>query len=311
MKFPKPIPVTELAQKIGAKLIGDNSLEAVGINEIHHANKGDIIFVDVKKYFEKSLSSDASIVILNEKAKCPPGKALLVCDNPFAAYNGLVKEYRPLVPQSAAIADTAEIDPTAVIEPNVIIGPHVKIGKHCHIQANVTIREYTEIGDYVVIQPGSVIGSDAFYFKRHADGKLEKFCSGGRVIIEDHVDIGPCCTICKGASADTVIGEGTKFDGQVHIGHEVVIGKNCMFAAQVGIAGNTKIGDNVILYGQVGIVQNLKIGDNVVVYGQAGVSKNLEPGKVFIGSPANEARTIYREMAALRHLPEFFSQYYK
>ena len=310
MKFPQPIPVKELAERIGAELIGSKTLKATGINEIHKVEKGDIVFVDLKKYFEKSLKSAASIIILNERVKCPKGKALLLCDNPFEAYNGLVKAHRPFMPLSATVADTAEIDPSAIIEPNVVIGHHVKIGKNSYIQANVTIRDYTEIGDQVVIQSGTVIGSDAFYFKRHP-GQMEKFRSGGRVIIEDLVDIGPCCTICKGVSGDTIIGAGTKFDGQVHIGHGVVVGKNCMFAAQVGVAGKTVIGDNVILYGQVGVVQNLKIEDDVVVYGQAGISKNLEQGKVYIGSPASEARTKYKEMAALRHLPEFFSEYYK
>ena len=277
MKFPQPIPVKDLAERLGAELIGNEDLLATGINEIHKVEKGDIMFVDLKKYFEKSLKSAASIIILNERTECPPGKALLVVDNPFEAYNGLVKAHRPFLPITATVADTAVIDPTAIIEPNVVIGHHVKIGKGSYIQANVTIQNYTEIGDYVVVQSGTVIGSDAFYFKRHP-GRMEKFRSGGRVIVENHVDIGPCCTICKGVSGDTIIGEGTKFDGQVHIGHGVVVGKNCMFAAQVGVAGKTVIGDNVILYGQVGVVQNLKIADNVTVYGQAGISKNLEAG---------------------------------
>lgn len=310
MKFAQPIPVAELAKKIGAELIGDATLLATGINEIHKVEAGDITFVDVKKYFAKSLNSAATIILLNEPAECPPGKALLLCDNPFKAYNDLVLEHRPFRPVTVAISDTAEIDPSCVIEPNVIIGHHVKIGRNCHIQANVTIGEHTQIGDHVVVQSGAIIGTDAFYFKKTESG-YERWRSGGRVVLEDNVEIGAGCTINKGVSGDTVIGAGSKLDSQVHIGHDAVIGKNCLLAGQVGIGGNTVLGDWVVLFGQVGIAQNLKIGDYAVVLAKSGVSKDLEGGKTYFGYPATEAMTNYREMAALRHLPEFFQKYYK
>ncbi len=310
MKLPYPIPVRDLAKKIGAELLGDSSLKATGINEVHQVEPGDITFVDVAKYFDKSLNSAASIIILNQRTNPPKGKALLLCEDPFAAYNDLVLEFRPLLPMTRAVSDTAKVDPTAVIEPNVVIGHHVQIGKGCFIQANVTIAEHTIIGDHVTIQSGAIIGSDAFYFKRTPEG-YHRWRSGGRVILEDHVEIGAGCTINKGVSGDTRIGEGTKLDCQVQIGHDVVVGKRCLFAAQVGIGGNTRIGDEVILYGQVGIAQNLTIGNRVVVLAKSGVSKNLEEGKVYFGYPAGEARTTYRELAALRHLPEFFSEHYK
>ena len=310
MKFPNPISIKEIAEKINAKIIGDDSLMARGINEIHKVKEGDIMFVDLKKYFDKALKSAASIIILNEKTKCPKGKALLLVDSPFEAYNGLVKEYRPFQPLTATISESAEIHPSTILEPNVVVGHHVTIGKNCYIQANVTILEHTVIGDNVTIQSGSIIGSDAFYFKKHSSG-FEKFRSGGRVVIEDGADIGSCCTICKGVSGDTVIGAGSKLDGQVHVGHGVVIGKNCMIAAQVGIGGKTIIGDWVTIYGQAGIAQRVKIGDRAIISAKAGVSKDLEGGKLYFGIPAQEARTTYRELAALRHLPEFFEKYYR
>lgn len=310
MKFPKPIPIKEIASQINAKIIGDDSILATGINEIHQVEEGDITFVDVKKYFEKSLNSKASIIILNEKTKCPPGKTLLLCDQPFEAYNNLVLAYRPYRPLITNISPDAKIAQSAIIEPNAVIGPNVVIGEHTHIQANVTIAEHTIIKDHVTIQSGSVIGTEAFYFKKTAEG-YKKWRSGGRVVIENHVDIGPGCTINKGVSGDTHIGEGTKIDSQVHIGHDVVIGKRCLLAAQVGVSGNTILGDDVVLYGQVGIAQNLKIGDKVMVLAKSGVSKDLESGKVFFGYPATEARSKYKELAALRHLPEFLSNYYK
>lgn len=310
MKFQHPIPITELAQQINAKIIGDEQLMATGINEIHQVEPGDITFVDVKKYFDRSLKSPATIIILNEKVKAPKGKALLLCEQPFDAYNSIVKSHRPFQALAKAIHETAEVHPSAMIEPNVVIGAHVKVGAETYIQANTTIAEYTEIGQGVVIQANAIIGTDAFYFKKTEKG-YHPWRSGGRVIIEDDVQIGAGCTINKGVSGDTVIGEGSKLDCQVHIGHDVKVGKRCLFAAQVGIGGNTEIGDDVILYGQVGISQNVKIGNNVIVSAKSGVSKSLEAGKIYFGYPANEARSAYKELAALRHLPEFFSNYYK
>ena len=308
MKIPYPISVIELAEMINAKLIGDTSLEATGINEIHHVESGDISFVDVDKYYKKALHSEASIILIDKNIECPAGKALLVCDEPFKAFNDLVLQFRPIEPQTKAISDSAEIHPTAIIEPNVVIGHHVKIGENTYIQANVSIGEYTEIGDHVLIQSGANIGASAFYFKKTEEG-YKKWRSCGRVVIEDHVEIGMGCTICRGVSADTVIGYGTKLDAQIHIGHDVRIGKNCLLAAQVGIAGNTVVGDWVTLYGQVGIAQNVVIGDRVTVLAQSGVSKSLDAGKTYFGSPASEVRAKYREMAALRHLPKFLANY--
>jgi len=310
MKLPKSVSVREIAKQIGATIIGDNEQMATGLNEIHQVEAGDITFVDVKKYFNKSLKSAASIVILNERVKAPAGKTLLLCDDPFLAYNNLVKQYRPIHKQIEPISPLAEIHPSVIIEPYVVIGPYVKIGKNSHIQSNVTIAEHTIIGENVTIQANAIIGTEAFYFKRSESG-YEKWRSGGRVIIEDHVDIGPGCTVNKGVSGDTIIGEGSKLDSQVHIGHDVVLGKRCLLAGQVGIGGNTRVGDDVIMYGQAGVAQNLVIGDKVLVSAKAGVSKNLESGKAYFGVPAQEARTAYRELAALRHLPDFLAKYYK
>ena len=308
MNFPQPIRVKDIAQSIQAEIIGNAEALAYGINEIHQVREGDITFVDVKKYFDKSLRSAASIVILNERVPAPEGKTLLLCEAPFEAYNQIVLDFRPMIPLSQAVHPTARIHPEAILEPNVIIGPEVEIGSGCHIHANVSIYEHTKIGNGVIIHSGTVIGSDAFYYKRTPEG-YHKWRSGGRVIIEDDVEIGALCTINKGVSGDTIIGAGTKLDCHIHIGHDVVIGKRCLFAAQVGIGGNTVIGDDVVLYGQVGVTQNLRIGDKVVVYAQSGVGKDLEGGKAYFGSPCIEARRAYREVAALRQLPEWMAKY--
>jgi len=304
MQFPQPISVRDLALRFNAQLIGDETLMATGINEIHKVQPGDIAFSDVKKYFEKTLSSAASVILLNEPAPCPPGKAILIVEKPFDVYDTLVRENRPFEPLTMPVHHRAIIHPTAIIEPGVIIAPNTRIGAHCYLQANCYIGEYTVLGDYVRIGPGTIIGSDAFYFKKHPDGAYQKWRSGGRVLIGDHVDIGANCTINKGVSGDTIIGEGSKLDCLIHIGHGAVIGKNCLFAAQVGIGGKTVIEDNVVLYGQVGVAQALHIGKGAVVYAQSGVAHSLEGGRNYFGSPAEEARGKFKEVAALKHLPE-------
>jgi UDP-3-O-[3-hydroxymyristoyl] glucosamine N-acyltransferase len=310
MKFPTPVYVQSIAQKYHCKIIGDADFQATGINEIHKVQPGDITFVDIEKYFKRSLESDATVIILNKQTECPPGKVLLLCEEPFKVYDAIVKSYRPIRPLSATISESAFIDPSSIIEPHVIIGHHVRIGKNCYIHANVTIQDYTIIGDHVEIDSGTVIGSGAFYFKKHAEG-FTKWRSGGRVVIEDDVYIGANCTINKGVSGDTIIGAGTKIDCLVHIGHGAEIGKRCLIAAQAGISGKVIIEDEVTIYGQAGIAHGVRIGRKAVIGAQCGVSKDLEGGKIYQGSPATEIRRVHREMAALRQLPEFMRAMYK
>ncbi len=301
MKFPEPIAVKTIARRFGAELIGNEELLASGINEIHKVEAGDITFSDNAKYFKKALSSAATIILLNKQTACPAGKALLICEDPFRVYNQLVIDYRPFRPLASLMDESVLIHPSAILEPQVVIGPHVRIGAHAYIQANVYIGAHTIIGEHVKIQAGSLIGTDAFYFKRYPEG-YTKWRSGGRVIIEDHVDVGAGCTINKGVSGDTVIGAGTKIDCQVHIAHGVVIGRNCLIAAQTGISGKAILEDEVILYGQVGVAQNVRIGKGARVAAQSGVSKDLEGGKTYFGAPAEELISHHRKMAALRQL---------
>jgi UDP-3-O-[3-hydroxymyristoyl] glucosamine N-acyltransferase len=303
MKFSQPIPVSTLAKQFNASIIGDDTLFATGINEIHKVEPGDIAFSDVKKYFEKTLLSAATVILLNEPVDCPPGKVILLVEHPFDVYNTIVNTHRPFTPLRQPIAADAHIHPTAIIEPGVVIADHVTIGAHTVVSANAFIGAYSVIGENVTIGQGTLVGPDAFYFKKHPDGSYTKWRSGGRVVIEDHVDIGAGCTISKGVSGDTIIGAGSKLDCQVHIGHGVVLGKNCLLAAQVGIGGKTVVEDNVVIYGQVGVAQAIRIGKGAVIAAKSGVSKSLEGGKLYFGIPAAESREKYRELAALRQLP--------
>jgi UDP-3-O-[3-hydroxymyristoyl] glucosamine N-acyltransferase len=308
MKFPQPISVKTLAEWLEADLVGDTSLFAHGINEIHQVEAGDITFSDVAKYFEKSLKSAATIIFLNEKIDPPAGKCVVVCAQPFDAFDSLIRRFRPDEPQRTPISHTAEIDPTATLEPGVVVGNYVKIGKNTRISANSVIGAYSIIGDNCFIGANCSIGTDAFYYKKKADGSFQKWTTGGRVILENRVEIGPSCTLARGVTGDTIVGEGTKLDAQIQLGHEVKIGKNCLLAAQVGVGGNTIIGNNVVIYGQVGIAQNIVIGDGVLISAKSGVSKSLAGGQSYFGIPADESMVKYRELAALRQLPAFLKK---
>ncbi|RPE13528.1 UDP-3-O-(3-hydroxymyristoyl)glucosamine N-acyltransferase [Chitinophaga lutea] len=310
MKFDSPIAVKEIAALIGAELEGNDALMATGINEIHKVEQGDITFVDFEKYYNASLHSAASIIIINKKVEAPAGKALLVISDPFSAYVSLVKRYRPFVPATTPISDTAVVGEGTVLFPQVFVGHHVRIGKNCVIHPNVTIYDHTVIGDNVIIHAGTVLGADAFYFKRRADREVmyDKLESCGRVIIESDVEIGAGCTIDKGVSGDTIIGRGTKFDNMVHIGHGAVIGRNCLFAAQVGIGGKVKVEDNVIIWGQVGVNKDLTIGKGAVILGQSGVGSSIEGGKTYFGSPVEEAREKKKELAWIKRIPEMWTR---
>jgi UDP-3-O-[3-hydroxymyristoyl] glucosamine N-acyltransferase len=303
MKFDKPIPIKTIASQIGATiLIGDDTLNALGINEIHNVREGDITFSDVEKYFDKALKSEATFIILNAVPEnIPDNKVILIHPHPFDAYDGLVRQQRPFTPLSMDIAESAAIHPSVVFEPHVVIGNHVRIGAGSYIRANAVIDDFTVIGKNVVVGAGAIIGTDAFYFKKNTEG-YKKWRSGGRVVIEDGVDIGSGCTINRGVSSDTIIGAGTKLDCQVHIGHDVVVGKNCLFAAQVGVGGNTTIEDEVVLYGQVGVAQNVKIGKKAIVLAKSGVSKSLAGDKTYFGYPAQEVKEAFKELATLRQL---------
>ncbi len=308
MKFPQPISVKDLAKRYNLEIYGDSSLLAQGINVIHRVQPGDITFVDIPKYFQKSLNSPATVILINQKIDCPPGKVLLINDDPFEVYNDLVKQHRPFQFSRDDIDPTAQIGVSSIIEPGAIIGAHVVIGDQCYVQGNTYIGPYTQIGNRVNIQSGALIGTDAFYFKHDQDG-YTKWHTGGRVLIQDQVEIAAGCTVNRGVSSDTQIGFGTKIDCQVHVGHGAIIGKHCLIAAQSGISGKVKIGDHVVIYGQVGIAQNITIGDRVIILAKSGVSKDLQPDKVYFGYPAAEVMTKNRELAALRNLPEFMKSF--
>ena len=303
MKFSRIHSLQEIATIINCQFVGDADFPVEGMNEIHVVSSGDIVFVDHPKYYEKALQSSATIVLINKEVDCPEGKALLISDDPFRDFNILTHHFRPFQATNSAISVSAIIGGGTFIQPNCFIGNHVKIGANCIIHSNVSIYDGCMIGDNVIIQAGTILGADAFYYKKRPDG-FDQLLSGGRVIIEDNVGIGALCTIDKGVTGDTTIGEGTKIDNQVHVGHDTIIGKKCLIAAQTGIAGCVIIEDEVTIWGQVGTTSGITIGTKAVILGQTGVTKSVEGGKSYFGTPIEESREKLKQLANIKRIPE-------
>jgi UDP-3-O-[3-hydroxymyristoyl] glucosamine N-acyltransferase len=307
MKFPKTHSLKEIAQIIGSEFVGDENFPVFGMNEIHVVEPGDIVFVDHPKYYDKALQSAATIVLINKQVDCPDAKALLISDDPFRDFNKLTNHFRPFTYSNVSISSSAQIGEGTIIQPNCFVGNHVKIGKNCLIHANVSIYDHCVIGDNVVIQAGTILGADAFYYKKRPEG-FDQLLSGGRVVVENNVGIGALCTVDRGVTGDTTIGDGTKIDNQVHVGHDTVIGKKCLIAAQTGIAGCVIIEDEVTLWGQVGTTSGITIGSKAVILGQTGVSKSVVGGKTYFGTPIEESREKLKQLANIKKIPEIIEK---
>jgi len=307
LKFPKPYILSEIANLIDCKFVGYKDFPVLGMNEIHVVEAGDIVFVDHPKYYDKALNSAATIILINKEVECPEGKALLISDDPFRDFNKLTQYFKPFVSAEKTISDRAKIGKNTIVQPNCFIGNNVIIGDNCIIHSNVSIYDDTVIGNNVTIHSGTVLGANAFYYKKRSEG-YDRLLSGGRVVIEDDVDLGALCTIDRGVSGDTIISKGSKLDNQIQIGHDTVVGKKCLIASQVGIAGCVIIEDEVTIWGQVGCTSGVTLGEKAVIHAQSGISKSLEGHKTYWGTPAQEARVILKEMASIKQIPQLLKE---
>jgi UDP-3-O-[3-hydroxymyristoyl] glucosamine N-acyltransferase len=301
MKLPRIYTLKEIAEITDTKMVGPDNFPVTGFNEIHVVEPGDIVFVDHPKYYDKALQSKATVVLINKKVKCPQNKALLISKDPFNDFNKLSNYFNPFKKASKTKSASAKIGKNSIIQPTVFLGNNVSIGDNCLIHANVTIYDNVVIGNNVTIHAGTILGADAFYYKKRKEG-YDKLISSGSVLIEDNVDIGALCTIDRGVSGITTIKKGTKIDNQVQIGHDTVIGEQCLIASQTGIAGCVIVEDNVTLWGQVGTNSGITIGKGAVILGQTGVTKSVKGGKTYFGTPIEESRAKLKEMAALKQL---------
>lgn len=305
MRFTSPKYIEEIAAELKKDFQGPDKHIVTGLSEINQVEKGDLIFVDHQKYYEKALASKANTIIINKQIESPAGKALILSENPFDDYNKLCNIFFPKTVLGSN--QNQKIASSAIIAKNVSLGNNIKIGAHTRILPGAVIMDNVDIKDNVIIGPNAVIGHNAFYYNTKNRRHTLMNTIGG-VKIESHVEIGAASTIDAGVSSYTTIGEGTKIDNLVQIGHDTVIGINCIIASGTGIAGCVTIKNNVSIWGQVGCASKVTIHDNVVVLAQSGISKDLEEGKIYFGTPCVEAKQKFRELAALRNLPKPFKK---
>jgi len=299
MRFKTIQTLETLAALIGAKAVGDPKFQVLGTNEIHRVKAGEIVFVNHPKYYDKALSSEASVVLIDKEVEVPQGKALLVSKDPFGDFNRINAHFS-LLTHFEGEAQQQNIGQNTFIHPSVVLGNDVTIGEDCYISPNAVIGDATVIGNSVRIGSGTVLGGDAFYYRKTEHGH-ERLKSVGNVIIHDGVEIGNLCTIDRGVTDSTIIGTGSVLDNQIQIGHDTVIGKKVLIAAQVGIAGCCIIEDEVSIWGQVGMASGVHVEKGTVILGQTGVNQSLKKGTYF-GPLATEFKDFLRKEVKLKNL---------
>lgn len=299
MTFNQPQNLKTIAELIGAKFIGDENFQVFGTNEIHMVKPGEIVFVNHPKYYDKALNSAATIILIDKEVDCPEGKALLISADPFRDFNTINTHFTKISNFKEELHNV-EVGEGTFIHPTAVLGNDVKIGNNCHIFPNVVIGDRTVIGDNVIIQANTVLGGDAFYYRK-LNGNFDRLISVGNVVIENNVEIGNSCTIDRGVTDSTVIGEGSVLDNQIQIGHDTIIGKKVLIASQTGIAGCCVIEDEVTIWGQVGMASGVRVESGSVLLGKTGVNKNLKKGTYF-GPLAEEFKEYLKKEIKLNKL---------
>ncbi len=326
--FSGPMTLGALAADVGVTLDADDAraaLTVTGASEPATAVEGELALIASRKYLAELPDEFAGIVITSAALESEFGQDVtcLVVDKPHLVFADMLDrlygdtvrdlalaisgdsaepkaEEGVVISPNAVIGPDVEIGAGTIIGPNAVIGRGVTIGRDSVIGAGVTIA-CAHVGDKVILWPGVRIGSEGFGWLDHGTSN-RKVPQLGRVIIQDHVEIGANSTVDRGALGDTVIGEGTKIDNLVQIGHNCRIGRNCLIAATSGISGSTIVGDGVLMGGGVGTSGHVSIGAGSVVYGRAAVTKDWPEGSKLAGAPAQEIRDFWRELALLRRL---------
>jgi UDP-3-O-[3-hydroxymyristoyl] glucosamine N-acyltransferase len=325
----------QVAEAVGARLVGDRGVVVAGVASTASASKEDLVFVEDEKHLDTALHCGAGALIVGEfAASVPSAKPLLVSDHPKLAFARAARLLHNALPRDgvvpanvnatavlhasavlrpgvqvegrAVVSDRAEIGENTRIGAGCAIGAGVMIGRDCEIYPNVTMYPGTILGDRVIVHAGAVLGSDGFgYVRDRKTGRYEKFPQVGRLVIEDDVEIGANTTIDRGALDETRIRRGAKIDNLVHIGHNCQIGEDVIIAAQTGLSGSIVIENGVVLGGQVGIGEHARIGEGVMLGGQGGVLPNKilrGKGVAFWGTPAQPLRQYLKQLATLARL---------
>lgn len=325
------LKLRDLAGAIEARLEGDPDVSVSGVAPLELAGPGDLSFLANPRYEESAKRSGATALIVGESFH-GNGCNLLRVANPYLAYARAVELLLPedapvpgihpsaIVDSSAHIGAEVCIGPLVVIDAGArigsrttigagsVVGPGVETGEGCRLFPRVTLHAGTRLGARCTVQSGSVLGSDGFGYATDERGRHHKVPQRGGLSIGDDVEIGANVTIDRGSAGDTVIGEGTKIDNQVHIAHNVSIGRNAFIVAQVGIAGSTSVGDHAVIAGQVGIVGHVKIGDRARLGAQSGVIGDVPADAEYSGYPARSHREQMRAYALFARLPELFER---
>ena len=298
-----PFPLAEIARRAGAEIGSgaDASLPVADVASLAAAGPQDVSFVSDPAWLPALATSKCGVCLVKRgmKASAPAGGVLLFVDDPRRAFALIAAMFYPDTTPGASTVPP-KIAPSARIHPSAVIGPGVEIGENVVIGANCTLN-YCVIGARCIIHPGVQIGQDGFGFVPGPTG-LMKMPQLGRVIIGTDVEIGANCCIDRGALEDTEIGDGTKLDNLVQVGHNARIGRHCVFVAQSGVAGSCTIGDGVVVGGQVGIADHVTVGAGAQIAGQSGVMRDVAPKEVVMGYPARPIRQFWREIAALSRL---------
>ncbi len=329
------LTLSELAQWVDGDIVrGGLDLSLTGMAALDAAAPGEVSFLGNEKYYSQFLATQAAAVIVPRGVTTgPQGTALIAVDNPSLAFAIVVRhfaaatrKFQPGVHPSAFVDPSAVLDPGKVrvqagavvlagahigdgsdIGPNAVICDDVSIGKECRIMANASVRERCVLGDRVILQPGAVIGSDGYGYE-YSGGRHIKLDQVGIVEIHDDVEIGANSTIDRARFGKTIIGEGTKIDNLVQIGHNVVMGKHCLIIAQVGLAGSSHYGDNVTIGGQAGVGGHVKIGSGASFAARSGVSMSLPGNQEYGGKPAQPLRDEMKLQAQVRRLPKLIAR---
>jgi len=335
-RFNPSITASQIVSLIGGELVGRGDLDLDSVAEPKDALASSIVFIEQEKLLKEVEDCHAALIICTDQFRhLDETHNLLIVEKPYFCVMKLVYFWLAQAPQPIwGRGSGSTIDATAVIENetrignNVIIGKNCRIGKgtivgdncfigddsvigeNCVINHNVTLYPDTLIGSRVILHSGVVLGADGFGFLL-MDGKQIKIPQIGNVIIGNDVEIGSNSTIDRATFGSTIVGDGTKIDNLVQVGHNCRIGKHCILCAQVGLAGSTIVEDYVYLAGQVGIAGHVTIGKGAMIGAQSGVTCDIEPGAKFFGSPAREAGLTKRIIATEKYLPEMYRAYLK
>lgn len=325
-------PVSQLAPWLKNDLsAAQQEVIITGFASLRDAQPGDLSFLAQPRYGEQLAATHASAVLVPlDWTEVPDGVVALRVANPSSVFEEIVEKY-----SAARVPAPPGIHPTAMLEEGVLadhsrvsvganaviesgaslgeyaeigagcyLGKNVRIGSHTRLSANVTILEGCVLGDNVIIHPGAVIGADGFGYEM-VRGRYRKIRQAGIVQIDNDVEIGANTTIDRARIGRTWIGEGTKIDNQVQIGHNVIIGKHCIIVAGVGVAGSAQLGDYVVIAAQAGVAGHITVGSQCTIGARAGVTKDLAPGPAtYMGFPASPASEERRRIAANRQVPE-------